>query len=143
MKKCLIFSFFFPPSTAGGEICFFLLASCQHADRNQLVRRSTLDLNIDEAHGRPTRCPARPTNTDDGLEDIGWAPGLGGESLPAASYGILQKKLKIGLFFAIRDEWRSFVLCFVHTSDKLLLYHTPRQLPPHYTGLGVKTVTLG
>ena len=68
---------------------FSLLAKCQHLDRNQLVRRSTLDLNIDLAHGLPARCPAWPTNRDDGFEDIRWIHELGDESLPAASYGIL------------------------------------------------------
>ena len=94
---------FFPPNDCRRRNLFFLLANCQHAARNQLVRRSTLDLNIDAAHGQPARCPARPTNTDDGLEDIGWVHGLGGERFPAASYGILPY-LKKRLFFAIRDR---------------------------------------
>ena len=37
----------------------------------------------------------------------------------------------------------SFVFCFVHTSGQFFFYHTPGQLPPHDTGHGVKTVTLG
>ena len=121
---------------------FFLGANCQRADRNQLVRRSTLYLNIDAAHGQPTRCPARPTSINDGLEDIRWIHRLGGESLPAVSYGILPN-LKKKLFFAIRDGWRSFVFCFVQTSGQMFFYHTPGQLPPHDTGHGVKTMTLG
>ena len=32
---------------------------------------------------------ARPVNVDDGLEDIRWIRGLGGEKLPAASYALL------------------------------------------------------
>ena len=90
-KKSSIFSFFFPPQRLQAAQFVFLVANCQHGDRNQLVRRSTLDLDIDSAHGQPARCPARPTNIDDGLEDISWVHGLGGESLPAASYGILPK----------------------------------------------------
>ena len=85
-KKCLFVS---PPNGCRRRKLFFLVANCQDADRNQLVRPSTLDLNIDAAHGKTAWCPARPTNKDYGLEDIKWIHGLGGESLPAASYGIL------------------------------------------------------
>ena len=62
--------------------------------------------------------------------------------MPAASYGILPNPTK-SLFFVLRDGWRSFVFCFVHTSGQLFFYHTPGQLPPHGTGHGVKTGTLG
>ena len=72
---------------------------------------------------------------------ISGAHDLGGESLPAASYGIFLN-LKKGLFFAMRDGWKSFVFCFVHISGQLCLYHRPGQLSPHDTGRGVKTVTL-
>ena len=72
-----------------GANCFFLVATCQHADKNQLMRRQTLDLDIDTAHGQPSWSRARPTSIDDGLEEIKWTHGLGGKSLPAASYGIL------------------------------------------------------
>ena len=40
-------------------------------------------------------------NVDDGLEDIRWILGLGGEKLPAASNALLPN-LKKGLFFAGR-----------------------------------------
>ena len=79
----------------------FMVANCQHGDRNQLVRRSTLDLDRDSAHGQPARYLARPTNTDDGLEDIRWIHGLGGKSLSAASYGILPN-LKKNSFCVLR-----------------------------------------
>ena len=42
------------------------------------------------------------TNVGDGLEDIRWIRGLGGEKLPAAPYALLQH-LKKGLFFAIGE----------------------------------------
>ena len=108
----------FSPNGCRRRNLFFLLANCQHGDRNQLVRRSTLDLDIDSAHGQPSRYLARPTNIDDGLEDVRWIHALGRESLPAASFGILPN-LKKSLFLAIRDGWRSFVFCFVHTSAQL------------------------
>ena len=98
-KTCLIFfGVFFLLNGCRRCNSFFLVANCQHADRNQLVRRSTLDLNIDSTHGQPARCPARPTNIDDGLEDIRWIHGLGGESLPAASYDILPNLKKKTIF---------------------------------------------
>ena len=141
-KKCLVVSSFFLPDGCRRRNLFSLVASCQHGDRNQPVRRSTLDLNIDSDHGQPARCPARPTNVDDGLEAIRWIHGLGGESLPAASNGILPNVTK-NLVFAIRDGWSIFVSCFAHTSGQLFVHHTPGQLLPHDTGHGVKTVTLG
>ena len=78
-EKMLDFFFFFPNGFRRRKM-FFLVASCQHAGRNQLVRRSTLDLNIFSAHRQPARCPVRPTNIDDGLEDIRWIHGLGGDA---------------------------------------------------------------
>ena len=135
------FFFFFPQRLQVAQFVF-PLANCQYANRNQLVRRSMLDLNIDAAHGQPDRCPARPTNIDSGLEDIGWVHGLGGESLPAASDGILPNLTK-KLFFAIRDGSRFLVICFVHTSGQLFFHHMPGPRPPHVTGHCVNTVTLG
>ena len=132
--------FFFSNGCKRHKSCF-LLQIVEHAERNQLVRRLTPDLNIDLAHGQPARCPAWPTNIDDGPEDIRWIYGLGGESLPAAFDGILTNLKKT--CFAIRDGWRIVVLCFVHTSGQLFLYHAPGQLPPHDTGHGAQTVTLG
>ena len=48
---------------------------------------------------------------DDGLEDIRWIRGLGGEKLPAASYALLANPKK-GIFFAIGEGSRflSFVI---------------------------------
>ena len=118
----------------------FFVANCLHADKKQLVRRSTLDLNKDSAHGQPARCPPRPSSIDDGLEDIRWIHGLGGENLPGASYGILPN-LKKYTMFAIRDGWRIFVFCFAHTSGQLF-FSMRLASPPHDTGHCVKTVTL-
>ena len=50
-KKVSFFSFF--PNSCRRRNLFFLVVNCQHADRNQLVRRLTLDLSIDSAHGQP------------------------------------------------------------------------------------------
>ena len=38
---------------------------------------------------------------------------------------------------------RESIVCFLHTSDRLLFDHTPDQRPLHITGHCVKTVTLG
>ena len=82
-------------------------------------------------------------NVDDGLEDISWVRGLGGERLPAASYALLPN-LKKGLFFAIREGSRIFVVCFLHTSGQTFLHQTPgRRLLPCITGRGVNTATRG
>ena len=45
-------------------------------------------------------------NVDDGLGDIRWIRGLGGEKLPAASYALLPN-MKKGLFFAIAEGSRN------------------------------------
>ena len=101
----MFFSFLFPQRLQAAQFVF-----CQHADRNELVRRSTLDLDIDAAYDQPARCSARTTSIDNGLED----------------------NLKKKTFFAIRDGWRSFVfvLC-TPEADCFFFYHTPRQHPPH------------
>ena len=75
----------------------FHVESSQHADQEQLTRREAFDLDIEATHGQPGSCPARPVNVDDGLEDIRWIRGLGGEKLPAASNALLSN-LKKGLF---------------------------------------------
>ena len=52
-------------------------------------------------------------NVDDGLEDIRWIRGRGGEKLPAASYALLPN-LRKGLFFvAIGEGSRKNVACFL------------------------------
>ena len=81
-------------------------------------------------------------NVDDGLEDIRWIRGLGGEKLPAASYALLPN-LKKGLFFAIGQGSRFFVACFLHSSTHMFLYQTPGPRPPPITGRFVNTVTRG
>ena len=68
-------------------------------------------------------------NVDDGLEDIRWIRGLGGEKLPAASNALLPH-LKRGQFFAIGEGSRFFVACFLHSSAQMFLYQTPGRRPP-------------
>ena len=96
---------------------------------------------MDLAQGQSTWW-ARPTSTDDGLEDISWIHGLGGESLPADVLRYPPKPEK-KVFFAIRDGLRNLVIRFVHPPGQLFFYHTPGQRPPHFTGHCVNTVTLG
>ena len=79
-------------------------------------------------------------NVDDGLEDIRWIRGLGGEK--AASNALLPN-LKTGLFFAIGEGSRFFVACFLHSSAQMSLYQTPGRRPPPITGRFVNTVTRG
>ena len=81
-------------------------------------------------------------NVDDGLEDIRWIHGLGGEKLPGASYALLPN-LKKGLFFVIGEGSRNFVACFLHSSVQMCLYHTPGRRPPPITGRFVNNVTRG
>ena len=81
-------------------------------------------------------------NVDDGLEDIRWIRGLGGEKLPAASYALLSN-LEKGVFFAIGEGWRIFVACFLQSSAQMCLYQTPGRRPPPITGRFVSTVTRG
>ena len=120
----------------------FHVENCQHADQKQLTRRQAFDLDIEATHGQPGSCRARPVNVDDGLEDIRWIRGLGGEKLPAASNALLSN-LKKGLFFAIAEGSRIFVACFLHSSDQMCMYQTPGRRPPHITGGLVNTVTRG
>ena len=81
-------------------------------------------------------------NVGDGLEDVRWIRGLGGEKLPAASYALLPK-LKKGLFFAIGEGSRIFVACFLHSSAEMCSYQTPARRPPPITGRFVNTVIRG
>ena len=80
-------------------------------------------------------------NVDDGLQDIRWIRGLGGEKLPTASY-VLLPNLKKGLFFAIGEGSRNFVACFLH-SARMWLCQAPGRRPPRVTGRFVNTVTRG
>ena len=79
---------------------------------------------------------------DDGLEDIRWIRGLGGEKLPATSNALLPN-LKKGLFFAVGEGSRFFVACFLHSSAQMCLYQTPGRRPPPITGRLVNTLTRG
>ena len=132
------FFFIFSQRLQAAEFVFLV---AKYADRNQLMRRSTLDLNIDLTHIQPAQRPAKPTNIDDGLEDVRWIHCLGGESLPAASYGILPNLKK--LLFCHSRRMEKLCLLFCAHRRPIVFYHTPGQLPPHDTGHGVKTVSLG
>ena len=81
-------------------------------------------------------------NVDDGLEDIRWIRGLGGEKLPAASNALLPN-LKKGQFFAIGEGWRFFVACFLHGSAQMCLFQTPGRRPPRIIGRFENTLTRG
>ena len=81
-------------------------------------------------------------NEDDGLEDIRWIRGLGGEKLPAAS-NVLLPNLKKGLFLAIGEGSRIFVAFYLHSSTQMCMYQTPGWRPPPITGRFVNTVTRG
>ena len=83
-------------------------------------------------------------NVDDGLEDIRWIRGLGGEKLPAASNALLPN-LKKGLFFAIGEESRIFVACFLHSSAQMCFVSDAWPAPATYHVIGrfVNTVTRG
>ena len=81
-------------------------------------------------------------NVDDGLKDISWIHGLGGEKLPVASYALLPNQKK-DLFFAIGERSRFFVACFLHSSAQMSLYQTPGRRPSRIIGRFVNTVTRG
>ena len=111
----------------------FHVENCQHADQKQLTRRQAFDLDVEETHGQPGSCRARPVKVDDGLEDIRCIRGLGGEQLPVASYALLPN-LKKGLLFAIGEGSRIFVACFLNSNAQICLYQTPSRRPPRTTG---------
>ena len=81
-------------------------------------------------------------NVDDGLEDIRWIRGLGGEKLPAASNALLPN-LKKSPFVAIGEGSRIFVACFLHSSAQMCLYQTSGRHPPPITGCFVNNLTRG
>ena len=81
-------------------------------------------------------------NVDDGLEDIGWIRGLGGEKLPEKSYALLPN-LKKGLLSDIGEGSRILVACFVHSSAQMCSHQTPGRRPPPINGRFVNTVTRG
>ena len=79
-------------------------------------------------------------NVDDGLGDIRWIRGLGGEKLPATSYALLLN-LKKGLCFAIGEGLRIFAVCFLQTRQQIFSYQTPGRRPPRIVGRVKDTVT--
>ena len=68
--------------------------------------------------------------------------GLGGESLPAASYGIRPNPKNNSTFCQSRLI-DIFCHLFCAHQRPIVFYHTPGQLPPHDTGHCGNTVTLG
>ena len=78
-----VFLGLFVHAAVRGGTCAFTLKIV-----NTLIKNSSRDdrpsIDIEETHGQPTSCRARPVNVDDGLEDIRWIRGLRGEKLPAA-----------------------------------------------------------
>ena len=78
----------------------FHVEKCQHADQKHLTRRYAFDLDRESTHGQHASCRARPVNVNDGLEDIRWIRGLGGEKLLTASYALLPNLKKKCIFFA-------------------------------------------
>ena len=62
--------------------------------------------------------------------------------MPATSFALLPNAKK-GLFFAIGEESRFFVVCSLHTRGQMFLYQTPGQGPPRITGSFVNTLTRG
>ena len=81
-------------------------------------------------------------NVDDGLEDIRWIRGLGGERLPAASYALLSN-LKKGQFCAIGEGPR-FVCGLLATHQRPNVFvSVPGRRPPRITCRDVNTVARG
>ena len=142
--------------TGGEVVCLFCSCGCTRRNLcftlkivNTLIKNSSRDdrpsiSTYNQATANPLRvgpasCRARPKNVDDGIEDIMWLRGVGGERLPAASYALLPNPKK-GLFFAIGKGSRIFVVCFLHTRGQMFLNHTPGRRPPRITGRVVKSV---
>ena len=131
----------------GGKSCFFYLicsrdgtrrnlcfhvGTCQHA-ASKTAHAPIDPRSRDRITPRPIRfqCRARPMNVDDGLEDIRWIRGQGGERLPAASCALLPNvKKEKKVFFAIGEGSIIVLVCFLHQSPKVLyqapaMYHQP------------------
>ena len=66
-------------AAARSAICVFTLKIVNTLIKNNLTRRYIFHLDMGSTHGQPAPCLARPVNVDDGLEDIMWIRGLGGE----------------------------------------------------------------
>ena len=80
-------------------------------------------------------------NVDDGLEEIGWIRGLGGEKFPAASYSS-PKPDKRPIFCHGRGIEKCCHL-FSHSSAQMCLDQTLGRRPPRISGRFVNTVTRG
>ena len=92
---CIIYIYIYIPNAgACGGTCAFTWKIV-----DTLIKNSSRDdrpsIYIESIHGQPGSCRARPVNVDDGLEDIRWIRGLGGEMLPAASYVLLPNLEKV------------------------------------------------
>ena len=64
---------------ARGAICVLTFKIVNTLIKNNVTRRYIFHLDMGSTHGQPAPCLARPVNVDDGLEDIMWIRGLGGE----------------------------------------------------------------
>ena len=102
--------------------CVF--SRCKLSIRWWKSARATIvsDLDIGSAHGQPAWCRARSTSLDDGLEDIRWVHGLGGESLPAVFYVLLPNLKLLYIYFLPRRIDISSVFCTPATN---CFYITP------------------
>ena len=127
---------------ARGGTCAFTLkivnTLIKNSSRNDRPPISTWK----STHGQPASCQARPAHVDDGLEDIRWIRGLGGEKLSAASYALLPDLKKVCFLPSERDrdflspvstQQRPFVSCIRrlagarHVSPAVLLTLCPER----------------
>ena len=138
-REKIVFLRVFVHAAVSGGTCAFTLKIVK-----PLIKDSSRD-DRSRHRSNPRRtgsCRARPVNVDDGLEDIRWMRGLGGEKLPAASYALLPN-LKKGLFLPSERDREFFVACFLHSSAQMCLYQTPGRRPPPITGRCEHCVTRG
>ena len=95
-----------------GGTCAFTLKMVDTLIKSSSRDDKAFDLDIESTYGQPASCRARPVIADDGLADIRWIRGLGGENLPAASYALLPDLKKVYFFPSERDrELLSPVFC--------------------------------
>ena len=118
-KKC--FACFFSSFTRlqATQFLFFRRKIVNTLIKNKLVRRWTFDLDMLSARGQPASCRARPTDVNGGLEYITWIHGLGGKSLPAASYALLSN-----LFFLFFLPSECCLLFSAHPRPNAFLSNT-------------------
>ena len=110
-REKIVFLRVFVHAAVSGGTCAFTLKIVK-----PLIKDSSRD-DRSRHRSNPRRtgsCRARPVNVDDGLEDIRWMRGLGGEKLPAASYALLPN-LKKGLFLPSERD-REFLLPVFYTA---------------------------